>query len=261
MSLRARRWIGSALDRLGLAPIARGVARTLRAPGIPTIRPTVLRTLAHDPAAHTQGLAYADGQLYESTGLVGASTLRRLDTGTGMAQQVIDIPEVWAEGIAISAGRLVQLTYTTGRAMRYRLPCLEPEDPFVYPGEGWGLVAVDEGYVMSDGSDELRLLDSRFELQSKLRVRLAGRPLEGLNDLEHVDGSIFACALWHSDIYEIEAHGGDVVRIVDCSALIAQSGRTSYQDVLNGIAFAPDRNSFFVTGKHWPRLFEVRFSA
>ena len=102
-------------------------------------------------------------------------------------------------------GRLVQLTYTTGRAMRYRLPGLEPEDPFVYPGEGWGLVGVDDGYVMSDGSDELRLLDSRFELQSKLRVRLAGRPLEGLNDLEHVDGSIFACALWHSDIYEIDA--------------------------------------------------------
>jgi glutamine cyclotransferase len=244
-----------------LAPTARGIARTLRAPGIPTIRPTVVRAIAHDPAAHTQGLAYADGQLYESTGRVGSSTLRRLDTRTGIVQQVIDIPDVWAEGIAISAGQLVQLTYTEGRAMRYRLPGLEPEEPFVYAGEGWGLAAVDDGYVLSDGSDALRLLDTGFELQSNLRVRLAGRPLEGLNDLEHVHGSIFACVLWHSDVYEIDMQSGNVVRIVDCSALVARSGRTSYQDVLNGIAFAPDRNSFFVTGKHWPRLFEVRFSA
>lgn len=241
--------------------MARRIARTLRAPGVPTIRPTVLRAIAHDPAAHTQGLAYAGGQLYESTGRVGSSTLRRLDTRTGIVQQLINIPDVWAEGIAVSDGRLLQLTYTEGRAMRYQLPSLEPEEPFVYSGEGWGLAAVDDGYVMSDGSDELRLLDSGFELQSKLRVRLAGRPLDGLNDLEHVDGSVFACALWHSDIYEIDVQSGDVVRVVDCSQLVAQSGRTSYQDVLNGIAFAPDRNSYFVTGKHWPRLFEVRFSA
>ena len=261
ISPRARRWIGSALDRLGLAPVVRGFGRTLRAPGIPTTRPTVLRAIAHDPAAHTQGLAYVEGQLYESTGRVGSSTLRRLDTRTGIVQQRIDIPDVWAEGIAASGGRLVQLTYTAGLAMRYRLPGLEPEEPFVYSGEGWGLVAMDDGYLMSDGSDELRLLDSRFELQSKLRVRLAGRPLEGLNDLEHVDGSIFACVLWHSDVYEIDVHSGIVVRIVDCSALVERSGRTSYQHVLNGIAFAPDRNSFFVTGKHWPRLFEVRFDA
>jgi glutamine cyclotransferase len=240
--------------------MARRIARAVRAPGIPTIRPTVLGAIAHDPAAHTQGMTYADGQLYESTGRVGSSTLRRLDTRTGFVQQLIAIPDVWAEGIAVSDGRLVQLTYTEGRAMRYRLPSLEPEEPFVYSGEGWGLAAVDDCYVMSDGSDALRFLGGRFDLLSSLHVRLAGRPLDGLNDLEYVDGRIFACVLWHSDIYEIDARSGNVVRIVDCSEIVAQSGRADYRDVLNGIAFAPDRGSFFVTGKHWPTLFEIRIA-
>ena len=92
----------------------------------------------------------------------------------------------------------------------------------------------------------------------RLPVRLAGRPLDGLNDLEYVDGRIFACVLWHSDIYEIDARSGNVVRIVDCSEIVARSGRANYRDVLNGITFARDRESFFVTGKHWPRLFEIR---
>ncbi len=238
--------------------MARRVGRAIRAPGIPVIRPTVLRAITHDSGAHTQGLAYADGQLYESTGLVGASTLRRLDTQNGDIRQMVNVPKVWAEGIAASAGGLTQITYTGGVATRYKLPSLEPEGSFRYPGEGWGLAAVDEGYVMSDGSDTLRFLDARFELLSRLSIRLAGRPLEGLNDLECLSQSIFACVLWHSDIYEIDRQSGDVVRLVDCSGIVAQSGRTSYQGVLNGIAFAPDRNSFFVTGKHWSKIFEIR---
>lgn len=238
--------------------MARRIARAVRAPGIPTIRPKVLRALTHDTSAHTQGLAYAEGQLYESTGLIGASTLRRLDIETGMVRHVIDVPDVWAEGIAVSGGCLVQITYTEGLAMRYRLPTFAPERSFGYPGEGWGLAAMDERYVMSDGSNALRFLGARFDLLSSLPVRLAGRPLDGLNDLEYVDGRIFACVLWHSDIYEIDARSGNVVRIVDCSEIVARSGRANYRDVLNGITFAPDRESFFVTGKHWPRLFEIR---
>jgi glutaminyl-peptide cyclotransferase len=240
--------------------MARRIARAVRAPGLATIRPTVLREIAHDPGAHTQGLAYAEGQLYESTGLVGASTLRRLDLQSGDVRQMVRVADVWAEGIAASAGSMVQITYTEGLAMRYRLPTLEPEGSFGYPGEGWGLAADDEGFVMSDGSDTLRLLDARFQLRSRLYVRLAGRPLRGLNDLEYVDGHIFACVLWHSDIYEIDAQSGDVVRLIDCSEIVRRSGRASYRDVLNGIAHAPDRRSYFVTGKQWPRLFEIRIA-
>jgi glutamine cyclotransferase len=221
-------------------------------------RPTILRVIGHDSGAHTQGLAYADGHLYESTGLVGASTLRRLDTRTGDVLQTVNVPNAWAEGIAVSAGGLTQITYTDCVATRYRLPTLDRERSFHYPGEGWGLAAVDEGYVMSDGSDTLRFLNGSFELLSKLQVCLAGRPLAGLNDLECVDQSIFACVIWHSDIYEIDKQSGDVVRLVDCSEITAKSGRSSYEGILNGIAFAPDRNSFFLTGKHWPSIFEIR---
>ncbi len=238
--------------------MARRVERAIRAPGIPVIRPAVLRVITHDPGAHTQGLAYANGQLYESTGRVGASSLRRLDPRTGDIRQRVDVPDVWAEGIAVSAGGLALLTYTEGVATRYRLPTLEPEGSFRYAGEGWGLAAVDGGYVMSDGSDTLRFVDGRFELLSKLAVRLAGRPLGGLNDLECVNQRIFACVLWHSSIYEIDARSGNVVRLIDCTEIVAQSGRASHQGVLNGIAFAADRNSFFVTGKHWSNTFEIR---
>lgn len=258
MDPRALRWIKGSLERLGLATFARSAVRAMRAPGVPTVRPLVLRVLAHDPGAHTQGLAYADGQLYESTGRIGESTLRRLDVATGVAQQVIAVPDVWAEGIAILGDDLVQLTYTEGRALRYRLPHLEPDGSYGYVGEGWGLAATDDGFVMSDGSDVLRFLDGHFDRLRDLPVRLAGRALGGLNDLESVKGKIYACVLWHTDVYEIDTSTGIVLRIIDCAELATRSNRASYRAVLNGIAFAPDRGTFFLTGKHWPTLFEVR---
>ena len=258
MDTRARRWTRAALARLGLVPLARRAARMIRAPGVPTIRPTVLRVIAHDPAAHTQGLAYADGELYESTGLADASTLRRLDVESGAVRQLIPVPGVWAEGIAIVDGELLQLTYTEGRALRYRLPALEPTGCLWYDGEGWGLAATHDGFVMSDGSAVLQLRSRRFERLGEVHVTLAGRPLDGLNDLEFVDDRIYACALWHTDVYEIDARSGDVHRVIDCSELVERSRRAGHRDVLNGIAFAPDRGTFFVTGKHWPSLFEVR---
>jgi glutamine cyclotransferase len=258
MDARARRWTRAALARLGLIPLARRAARMVRAPGVPTVRPTVLRVVAHDPQAHTQGLAYADGELYESTGRIDASTLRRLDVESGAVRQLLSVPDVWAEGIALAGGELVQLTYTEGRALRYRRPGLEPAGSYAYDGDGWGLAATRDGFVMSDGSAVLQLRDGRFEPRAKVRVTLAGRPLDGLNDVEFVDGRIYACALWHTDIYEIDMHSGAVDRVIDCTELVARSRRGNYRDVLNGIAFAPDRGTFFITGKHWPSLFEVR---
>jgi glutamine cyclotransferase len=233
--------------------------RAIQTPGIATIHPKVLRTLAHDPGAHTQGLAYADGQLYESTGLVGASTLRRIDIQSGRVQQMIPVDRVWAEGIAVCAGRLVQITYTEGLAICYRLPALRREASFSYQGEGWGLAAAGGGYVMSDGSDVLQFRNSAFEPLSRLQVRIASRALRGLNDLECLGRRIFACALLHTDIYEIDAQSGGVLRIIDCSEIVERSGRDGYMDVLNGIAFAPDRGTFFVTGKNWPTLFELEW--
>ena len=238
--------------------MARRAARAMRAPGVPAVRPVVLRAIPHDPEAHTQGLAYAGGALYESTGRVGESSVRRLDIGTGAVLERIPVAEVWGEGIAVAGSVLVQLTYTEGRALRYRLPDLEPEGRYVYEGEGWGLAATESGFVMSDGSDVLQLRGSRFERLAGLPVRLAGRPLGGLNDIEYAAGKVYACALWHTDVYEIDAQSGNVLRVIDCSELVARSNRGGYRDLLNGIAFAPDRETFFLTGKHWPVLFEVQ---
>lgn len=261
MIARTRRWIVASVDRLGMGRFARRFARAARAHGVPVVRPRVLRSIPHDPGAHTQGLAYADGRLYESTGLVGASTLRRIDVESGQVRQLVPVPNVWAEGIAVSAGRVLQITYTEGLAMPYRLPGLEPGAPIRYRGEGWGLAACGDGYVMSDGSDVLQFRGGDFGALSTLRVRLAGRPLRGLNDLEHLGRTILACVLWHPDVYEIDARSGEVVRVVDCSELVERSGRTGSGDVLNGIAFAQDRGTLFVTGKRWRTLFEVAWPA
>jgi len=240
--------------------MAKRAVRLFRAPGIPTIRPKVLRAIPHDRDAHTQGLAYAHGHLYESTGIVGTSSLRKIDIHTGQVLQAIAVPGVWAEGVAVSDGRLVQITYTEGLALCYRLSGLEFEDSYRYQGDGWGLAATEHGYIMSDGSDVLQFRSSDFTLLSKLRVRLAGRPLRGLNDLEFLQGRVYVCVLWHSDIYEICARSGEVLRVVDCTELVEQSGRSGYENLLNGIAFAPDRGTFFVTGKNWPMLFEVELA-
>ncbi len=260
MMWRARRWIVTSADRLGVGRIARGIARVGRIRGIPVVRPHVLRAIPHDPAAHTQGLAYADGNLYESTGLVGASTLRRIDVESGQVLALVPVPDVWAEGIAIAGGRLLQITYTEGVAMSYRLPRLEADRSFRYRGEGWGLAACDDGYVMSDGSDVLQFRSQDFGSRSRLGVRLAGQPLRGLNDIECLGPTILACVLHHSDIYEIDVRSGDVVRVIDGSGLIERSGRAGLGGMLNGIAFAPDRRALFVTGKGWSTLFELAWS-
>lgn len=257
----ARRWIVASADRLGVGRAARRIMRAVRAPGLPVLCPRVLRAIAHDPAAHTQGLAYADGCLYESTGLIGASSLRRIDVESGQVRQLVPIPDVWAEGIAVSQGRLLQLTYTEGVAMSYRLPDLAAGDRIRYRGEGWGLAAADDGYVMSDGSDVLQFRGRDFGVLARLRVRLAGRPLRGLNDLEHLGQTILACVLWHSDVYEIEVRTGNVIRILDCADIVERSGRARPDHVVNGIAWAPDRGTLFVTGKHWPTVFELAWPA
>ena len=256
----ARRWSSDVVERLRLKPFARNVLRAIRAPGIPKVRPRVIRILPHDPLAHTQGLAYALGHLYESTGLLGHSTLRRLDIGSGAVQDNHSVPDSWTEGIAVHRDRLVQLTYTEEMAIVYRLPGLEIDGTLRYQGEGWGLAASGNGYVMSDGSDILTFRDAEFKATARLQVRLAKRPLKGLNDLECARGRIYANVLLHNDIYEISPQTGDVLRVIDCAEIVDRARLGSSALVLNGIAFAIDRNSFFVTGKKWPMLFELEWS-
>ena len=249
--------IFAVLERSRLKQWARRVTRSMRLPGVPVVRPTIVRMLSHDASAHTQGLACTGGTLYESTGLRDASSLRQLSMATGEAERVVPVTDAWAEGIAVLAGRLVQLTYTEGRAIVYRLPELAAIDSHRYAGQGWGLAASETGYVMSDGSDMLQIRDAGFNPTGSLQVTIAGRPLRGLNDLECANGRIYANVLMHTDVYEISATTGAVIRIVDCTEVLRRSGRRDFKHVLNGIAFCAERGTFWVTGKHWPTLFEL----
>lgn len=246
-------------ERLHLKRLARTAVRAMRAPGISAVQPEVVRILPHDRLAQTQGLTYAEGQIYESTGLVGCSTVRRIDPETGMVRDSHPVPDVWAEGIAVHQGLLVQLTYTEGVAIVYRIPGLEIDRTFRYTGEGWGLAAAGDGYVMSDGSHILAFRNTGFEVTYRLQVSLAGRPVPGLNDLECAYGRIYANVLLQNDIYEISPQSGAVLRVIDCSELVDLARHEFPASVLNGIAFAPDRNTFFVTGKRWPLLFELEW--
>jgi len=255
-----RRSLSAILERLHLKRFVRDTIHAMRAPGIPRVQPKILRVLRHDSLAYTQGLAYADGHVFESTGLVGQSTLRRIDIESGVVRDNHAVPNVWAEGIAVRQNQLVQLTYTEGIAIVYRLPSLEIDSSFRYKGEGWGLAASGDGYVMSDGSHTLTFRGAAFEAGARLEVHLAGRPLTGLNDLECAYGRIYANVLFHNDIYEISPQTGEVLRVIDCTEIVDRSRQGFPALVLNGIAFAPDRNSFFVTGKRWPLLFELEWS-
>lgn len=253
MTTQVKRLVRTVIAKAGLTTVARRAMRAVRTHGVPVARAKILRTLPHDAEVHTQGLAYANGHLYESSGLIGRSSLRTLDPASGAVLATIPVAGMWAEGIAVVADRLVQITYTEGQALFYRFPDLVRDGSARYDGEGWGLAATADGYVMSDGSAALQFRDRHFAVTSRLPVTLAGRPLTGLNDLEWVNGLIYACVLWHHDIYEIDGQSGAVLRVVDCLSLVERSGRT----ILNGIAFAPERGAFFVTGKEWPTLFEI----
>jgi glutaminyl-peptide cyclotransferase len=221
---------------------------------------TVVRTLPHDPAAFTQGLVYADGQFYESTGLNGESTLRRveIDTGKVLQRRALD-PQYFAEGLALVGDELLQLTWQHKTGFVYNRTTFAPTRTFTYATEGWGL-AYDAtgGLVMSDGSDKLFWLDARTQrVLRSLPVTDAGRPVSQLNELEWIEGEIWA-NVWTTDrIARINPSTGAVNSWVDLSTLWPLARRTPPADVLNGIAYDPVGKRIFVTGKKWPRLYQI----
>jgi glutamine cyclotransferase len=223
---------------------------------LPQVRPAVVRTLAHDTLAFTQGLVLRDGFLFESTGRYGHSSLRKIDAGSGVLATHIPVDRhLFGEGLAFWEGRLVQLTWRAGRALVYAYPSLELMGVQRYTGEGWGLAALNGSLVMSDGSDTLRFLDEELRTVQKLPVTLDGRPLRRLNELEYARGLIYA-NVWHSDfIFEIDPTSGAVRRVIDCTELAGRVRRDGEQDVLNGIAFDESTGVFYLTGKNWPLIF------
>jgi glutamine cyclotransferase len=220
----------------------------------------VVQAFAHDPNAFTQGLAYADGFLYEGTGLKGRSSLRKVRLETGEIVQRVDLaPEFFGEGITLVKDRVIQLTWQSQVGFVYNLSDFHLLRRFSYSGEGWGLTANGREIFMSDGTSEIRILDAgTLAEKRRLTVRDGDSPIHQLNELEYVDGEIFA-NVWQTDrIARISPSNGKVVGWIDLTGLLSPIYRLESGAVLNGIAYDSNRKRLFVTGKLWPSVFEIR---
>ena len=226
----------------------------------------IINTYPHDPTAYTQGLTYVDGNLYESTGQYGKSSLRRVELESGKVLQEIKLKsDYFAEGLTSWQNTLVQLTWKNGVGSIYDRQTLRYLQSFPIVGEGWGLTHDGTKWFLSDGSSTLRILDPATQRVVKtLKVRDAGQPVPRLNELEYINGEIYA-NVWQSDrVVRISPQTGNVVGWTDLAGLLKgrQPGQTSVTgtdvDVLNGIAYDVVGQRLFVTGKNWPKLFEIR---
>ncbi len=221
----------------------------------------VVHAYPHDPEAFTQGLLWHDGFLYESTGLNGQSSLRKVVLETGEVVQRRKVgSQYFAEGLACDGGRLVQLTWQSQHGFVYDLASFEPGQGFDYLGEGWGLTADNRRFIMSDGTAKLRFLDpATFAPAGSVTVTDQGHPVSRLNELEYIDGLVYA-NIWRTDrIAQIDPATGAVVAWIDLEGLLTAADRgDSSPDVLNGIAWDGSGKRLFVTGKRWPKLYEIR---
>ena len=223
---------------------------------------TLVGTFPHDPQAFTQGLVLRDGLFYESTGLYGESTVRIVDPGTGRVIRSMSLgPGYFGEGLELVGDRLIQLTWKEGTAFIWDAETLAPLGAFTYAGEGWGLCAQDDRLVMSDGSSRLTFRDrTTFEPVGGVDVLSAGEPLERINELECVEDLVYANVWQTEQIVIIDPGTGRVVGRIDASSLVDRLGSTDGVDVLNGIAYDPEDRSFYLTGKLWPEIFQVRLT-
>jgi glutamine cyclotransferase len=242
--------------------LASGAVPAQLAPPTPVVEfhYDVVARFPHDPQAFTQGLLFRDGFLYESTGLHGRSSVRKVELATGTVLQQHDIDAShFGEGLTDWDDRLVQLTWQSGVGFVYALDSFEPLRRFEYPGEGWGLARSDRELVMSDGSPQLRFLDPDTLAETRrLTVTYQGQPLRGLNELEMVEDRLYA-NVWPGDwIVIIDPASGAVTGQVDLSGLLPADQRARGVDVLNGIAWDADGRRLFVTGKLWPSVFQIR---
>ena len=221
----------------------------------------IVRVYPHDPTAFTQGLVYVDGHLYESSGLNGRSSLRMVDLQTGRILQHHELAaEYFGEGLTNWGSSLVQLTWKAGTALVYDRFSFALQRTLHYSGEGWGLTQDGKSLILSDGSPVLRFLDPRSfrEIRRLAVVDENGQPVLDLNELEYVRGEIYA-NVWHTDrIARISPRTGKVLGWIDLSGLIDKSQLSDPDAVLNGIAYDSRFDRLFVTGKLWPRLFEIK---
>jgi len=250
-------WIVAVLLLAGAAVLS--VCAQLRPPSGPSLwTARIVAAYPHDPQAFTQGLLIHDGELYESTGQYGHSSVRRVDLTTGIVEQIVPINFTYfGEGLTILGDRIYQLTWKSQTAFVYDVASFELLETKRYRGEGWGLTDDDESLIVSDGSATLSFYDpDSFELRRTVEVRDQGVAVDRLNELEFIRGEIWA-NIWYEDrIARISPATGEVLAWVDLGNLVP-SARRDRDSVLNGIAYDADADRLFVTGKNWPQLFEI----
>jgi len=254
----------SRLKNLIFLSLLSSAVGALAAPAIPTYDFKVVRSYPHDPQAFTQGLLYRDGFLYESTGLNGKSSIRKVALETGKVLQSKDIPpQYFGEGLTIWKDTLVGITWQTQTGFVFDLATFELRNQFAYPGEGWGLAQNGKELVLSDGSATLRFLDPKTFLEvRRVKVTADGIAVDQINELEVVGDEIYA-NIWHTNtIARIDQNSGKIVGWIDLGKLYSEAGKgPNSENVLNGIAWDADKNRLFVTGKLWPKLYEIRLVA
>jgi glutamine cyclotransferase len=227
--------------------------------GLPVYTYKIVNAYPHDPRAFTQGLAFENGFLYEGTGIEGESTLRMVELETGNVLKIHRLPDhIFGEGITILGDRIIQLTYTSRTGFVYDKTTFELLREFAYPDQGWGLTHDGTHLIMSDGTSRLHFLDPEsFEEVSAVHVHADGIPVEGLNELEYVQGEVFANVRPMPRIARISPSTGEVTGWIDLKWLAASQDPGGKWGVLNGIAYDSENDRLFVTGKLWPKIFEI----
>lgn len=218
----------------------------------------VVKEYPHDITSYTQGLFFRDGDMYESTGQWGESTFRKVNLADGRALRRFNFDrKYFVEGSVMLDGKLFILTWTNKVAFVYDANTLEYLNTYSYPREGWGLTTDGKSLIASDGTSKLYFMDSSFKIGRTLNVTLDGRPVRYLNELEWIDGKIWANVYQTDLIYIIDPRSGKVESVVSCAGLLPSKLRSNGTDVLNGIAYDENSGKIYLTGKYWPRLYEV----
>jgi glutaminyl-peptide cyclotransferase len=235
------------------------VAAPHKSDQIPVSSAKVMHAYPHDPRAFTQGMEYYGGYLYESTGIAGQSTLRKVALQTGEVVRKVSLPpQYFGEGLTIFHGKIYQLTWLAKKGFIYDLGTFRQIGEFPYDTEGWGFTHDDKSLIMSDGTNVIRYIDPlSFRVTRTIEVYAGREGVVNLNELEYIKGEIFA-NVWHSPrIARIDPHSGQVLTWIDLTSLVSQE-QHSDEAVLNGIAYDKATDRLFVTGKNWSKLFEIK---
>ena len=229
--------------------------------GVRQYRLEVVAEYPHDTESYTQGLFFNDGQMYESTGEHGNSTFRKVDLETGAALERLNFDKKYfVEGSVMFDGNLYIMTWENRVMFIYDAETLEYKSTHRYARQGWGITTDGKQLIASDGTANLYFMDGNLKLDRKVVVRLQDRPVRWLNELEYIDGRIWANVYTSDEIVIINPRTGKVEGVIDCTGLLPRNLRTDSTDVLNGIAFNPQDGKIYLTGKNWPRLYEVRLA-